>query len=395
MAKKSSQFALYILMFNMFIAMAGIGLVIPVMPQYLETFGVAGQALGFIIASFALGQFVFSPLAGDLSDTYGRKKLIIVGLVVFSASQLWFGLATHEWMLYAARFISGIGGAFLIPATMAFVADITTLEDRGKGMGFLGASMSLGFMIGPAIGGFLAKVSLTFPFYMAAIAAILSAVISFIILPDVKHAIAENASVKKKRENILVQMKNSMKTPYFMMLIIIFVFSFGIANFQTTFSLYVDHKYNYTPQDIAIVLTVGGFAGVIVQTLIVNKLFKRFGELNVILFSLVGAALSLLAFFLVDGFALVLLIATLFSTATTLIRPAVNTVVSKLAGDEQGFAAGMNNAYMSLGNMIGPALAGIFFDININFPFVIGSIILLCSWSITIVWIKKKKPVIA
>ena len=78
-------------MFNMFIAMAGIGLVIPVMPQYLETFGVAGQALGFIIASFALGQFLFSPLAGDLSDTFGRKKLIIVGLIVFSASQFWFG----------------------------------------------------------------------------------------------------------------------------------------------------------------------------------------------------------------------------------------------------------------------------------------------------------------
>ncbi|MFJ8066536.1 MFS transporter [Psychrobacillus sp. NPDC096426] len=394
MAKKTSQFALYILMFNMFIAMAGIGLVIPVMPSYLETFGVAGQALGFIIASFALGQFVFSPLAGDLSDTFGRKKLIIVGLLVFSASQFWFGMATHEWMLYAARFISGIGGAFLIPATMAFVADITTFEERGRGMGLLGASMSLGFMIGPAIGGFLAKVSLTFPFYMASIAAILSAVISFIILPDVKHAISDNPSEAKKRENILVQMKNSVKTPYFMMLVIIFVFSFGIANFQTTFSLYVDHKYNYTPQDIAIVLTVGGFAGVIVQTLIVNKLFKRFGELNVILVSLVGAALSLLAFFLVDGFALVLLVATLFSTATTLIRPAVNTVVSKLAGNEQGFAAGMNNAYMSLGNMVGPALAGMFFDMNLNLPFVIGAIILLCSWGITIVWIKKKNPII-
>lgn len=394
MAKKSNQFALYILMFNMFIAMAGIGLVIPVMPQYLETFGVAGQALGFIIASFALGQFLFSPLAGDLSDSVGRKKLIIIGLVIFSASQLWFGMATHEWMLYAARFISGIGGAFLIPATMAFVADITSFEDRGKGMGLLGASMSLGFMIGPAIGGFLAKVSLTFPFYMAALAAILSAVVSFIILPDIKNAVSANPLEKKKRENILIQMKNSVKTPYFMMLIIIFVFSFGIANFQTTFSLYVDHKYNYTPQDIAVVLTVGGFIGVIIQTVVVSKLFKRFGELNVILVSLVVGALSFLLFFIVDGYWLILLVASMFSTATTLIRPAVNTVVSKLAGQEQGFAAGMNNAYMSLGNMVGPALAGILFDININFPFVIGSIILLLSWGITLGWIKKKKPII-
>lgn len=378
----------------MFIAMSGIGLVIPVMPQYLETFGVAGQALGFIIASFALGQFLFSPLAGDLSDKLGRKKLIIVGLVIFSASQLWFGLATYEWMLYAARFISGIGGAFLIPATMAFVADITTLEERGKGMGFLGASMSLGFMIGPALGGFLASVSLSFPFYMASLAALIAGIISLIILPDIKNTVSEIPSEPKKRENIITQMKNSVKTPYFMMLIIIFVFTFGIANFQTTFSLYVDHKYNYTPQDIAVVLTVGGFIGVIVQTLVVEKLFKRFGELNVILVNLVVAAIAFLLFFVVDGFALVLLVASIFSTATTLIRPAVNTVISKMAGNEQGFAAGMNNAYMSLGSMIGPALAGMFFDINISYPFIVGSIILLASWAITLIWIKRKKPII-
>ncbi|MFF2752315.1 MFS transporter [Psychrobacillus sp. NPDC058041] len=392
--KKSNQFALYILMFNMFIATAGIGLVIPVMPQYLQTFGVAGQALGFIIASFALGQFLLSPLAGDLSDKYGRKKLIITGLVIFSASQLWFGVATHEWMLYVARFISGIGGAFLIPATMAFVADLTTIESRGKGMGLIGASMSLGFMIGPALGGFLAKVSLTFPFYMASLVAILSAIISFFILPDIKNAISKVPLGKKKSENIFTQMKRSVKTPYFMILIIIFVFSFGIANFQTTFSLYVDHKYNYTPQDIAIVLTVGGFIGVIVQSVIVGKLFNRFGELNVILVNLVVAALALLLFFLVNSFGLVLIVAAIFSTATTLIRPSVNTVVSKLAGHEQGFAAGMNNAYMSLGNMIGPALAGMFFDININLPFMIGSGILLSAWVVTLLWIKRSKPII-
>lgn len=273
---------------------------------------------------------------------------------------------------------------------MAFVADITTLEERGKGMGFLGASMSLGFMIGPALGGFLASVSLSFPFYMASLAALIAGIISLIILPDIKNTVSEIPSEPKKRENIITQMKNSVKTPYFMMLIIIFVFTFGIANFQTTFSLYVDHKYNYTPQDIAVVLTVGGFIGVIVQTLVVEKLFKRFGELNVILVNLVVAAIAFLLFFVVDGFALVLLVASIFSTATTLIRPAVNTVISKMAGNEQGFAAGMNNAYMSLGSMIGPALAGMFFDINISYPFIVGSIILLASWAITLIWIKRK-----
>src|SRR5690606_5860829 len=144
MAAKSNNFALYVLMFNMFIAMSGIGLIIPIMPEYLDTFGVAGQALGTLIATFALAQFLFSPLSGQLSDKYGRKKLIIIGLIIFGLSQLVFGLASDLWILYLARFFSGLGAAFLIPPMMAFVADITTFEERGKGMGLLGASMSLG-----------------------------------------------------------------------------------------------------------------------------------------------------------------------------------------------------------------------------------------------------------
>ena len=109
MAVRSNKFALYVLMFNMFIAMSGIGLVIPIMPAYLDTFSVAGQALGTLIATFALAQFLFSPLSGQLSDKYGRKKLIILGLIVFGLSQLAFGLASHLWILYVARFFSGLG----------------------------------------------------------------------------------------------------------------------------------------------------------------------------------------------------------------------------------------------------------------------------------------------
>lgn len=124
-------------MFNMFITMAGIGVIIPVMPDYLKHFGAAGQILGLLIATFAFAQFVFSPLAGNLSDKYGRKNLIIFGLIVYGLSQFFFGLATEIWMLFVARFFSGLGAAFIMPPIMAFVADVTTYEERGKGMGLL------------------------------------------------------------------------------------------------------------------------------------------------------------------------------------------------------------------------------------------------------------------
>ena len=393
MAVKSSNFALYILMLNMFIAMAGIGLIIPIMPQYLGTFGVAGQALGFLIAIFSFAQFIFSPIAGNLSDTHGRKKIIIIGLILFGLSQLAFSLSTELWMLYVARFFTGFGAAFMIPPTMAFVADITSYEKRGRGMGLLGASMSLGFMIGPGIGGFLSKISLEFPFYFATGAALTAALLSLLFLPNPKPVISEGQAARKS-ENLLHQLKRSTKTPYFIVLIVMFVFSFGLANFQSTFSLYVDHKFGYTPSQIAAIITVGGFVGVIVQSFVISPLFKRYGEMRVILVNLIIAAFSLMSIVFANLFWTILLVATIFTTATTLLRPAVNTLISKLAGKEQGYAAGMMNAYMSLGNMVGPALAGFFFDINIIYPYILGMLILLVCFGIAATWAKKNQAIL-
>lgn len=391
MAVKSTKFALYILMFNMFIAMSGIGLIIPIMPAYLETFGVAGQALGTLIATFAFAQFLFSPISGELSDKYGRKNLIIFGLVVFGLSQLLFGMATELWVLYLARFFSGVGGAFLIPPMMAFVADITTYEERGKGMGLLGASMSLGFMIGPGIGGFLSEVSLQFPFYVATSVALLSALLSFFALPNVKPAVQ---AVDYKRENLYQQMKRSVYTPYFVMLLVMFIFAFGLSNFQSTIALYVDKQFQFTPKEISVVITVGGFVGVIVQTFVIDSLFKRFGEMRVILVNLLISAAAMIGILFVNTFWTILLVAAIFFTAASLLRPAINTLISKLAGDSQGYAAGMNNAYMSLGNMIGPALAGILFDIDMSFPYITGTFILLVCFFIAFNWSARKKELL-
>jgi MFS transporter, DHA1 family, multidrug resistance protein len=383
--KISKKIILFILMFNMFITFNAFGLIIPIMPTYLKTFGVAGQVLGFIIAIFALAQFLFSPIAGNLSDRYGRKNLIIFGLIVNGLSQIMMGLSSEIWMLYVSRFITGVGSAFIVPPVMAYAADLTTKEERGKAMGLLGAAISLGFMIGPGIGGLLSNVSLQFPFYFAGSTAILAGILSFLVLPSIKPVIKD----QPKKENLIQQMARSFKTSYFVLLVVVFVFSFGIANFQATLTMFLTYKFDYSPKDIAIVMTAGGFVGVIIQVFAINRLFQMFGEMKIILFSLLLAAFSLYGLLYVSGFYIILLVATLFSTATTLIRPAVNTLISKTAENEQGYAAGMNNSYMSLGSMIGPALAGTLFDWHMNIPFTFGTLILIGCFFITFVWTKK------
>lgn len=369
----------------MFITMSAIGLIIPIMPNFLKEFGATAKVLGYLISIIAFAQFIFSPIAGGLSDRIGRKKLIIFGLILNGTSQILFGLATDLWELFILRFLTGVGSAFIVPPIMAYAADISTIDERGKTMGIIGAAISFGFMIGPGIGGVLSNVNLHFPFFVAGIAAIIAGILSLLFLPKTvptsKEAPTDN--------NIIKQMIRSVRTPYFVLLIAVFVFSFGIANFQATLSMFLTNKFDYTPNDIAIVMTVGGFIGVIVQGLLLNRLFERFGEMNIILYSLIAAAFSMLGMIFVNRFFLILLVATLFQTATTLIRPAVNTLISKVAGQEQGYAAGMNNAYMSLGNMIGPAIAGTLLDWHINIPFILGTVILIVCYFITFIWNKK------
>ncbi|PLT35586.1 MFS transporter [Bacillus sp. V5-8f] len=385
---KDNRGPLVILMVNMFIAMVGIGLIIPVLPMFLKEFGASGQAMGYLVAVFALTQFIFSPLAGEISDKYGRKIPIVVGLAAFTISQLIFAVGTEMWMLYVSRLFGGVGAAFMIPPMMAYVADISTEEERGKGMGLLGACMSLGFVIGPGIGGFLAELGIRVPFYSATAIAAIATIISLLLLPETLSAEArmKAQAATKQKEGIMVQMKKSFKAPYFMLLVLVFTMTFGLANFEAIFGLYVDEKFGFTPKDISIIITIGALIGVIIQSVVVDKLLTRFGEKKVMVWTFLISAVSMLVMLLAGDFWSTLLITVVFFTATSLVRPALNTLLSKMAGNEQGFVAGMNNMYMSIGNMFGPALAGILYDINIGFPYVLGALVLLVSYGMAITW---------
>lgn len=391
MSKGMKRLALLLLMVIMFITMGGIGIIIPVLPSYLEIFGVGGKVLGFLTASFAFAQFLFSPISGDLSDRYGRKRFIIIGLILYGLSQILFGLAFNVWVLFIARFFSGVGAAFIMPPVMAYVADITTLEERGKAMGLIGGAISFGFMIGPAMGGVLADINLHLPFYLGGVVALLTCLLSIFVLPNMKIQQTEQV-VHKPNENIFKQLVRSVKTDYFVLLVVVFTFSFGIANFQSTLSMFLTRKFDYTPTDIAIVVTVGGFLGVILQVFIVNALFKKFGEMKVILVNLLVASITIFLIIFVNGYFMMLLVASLFQISTVLIRPAANTLISKYAGHDQGFAAGMNNTYMSLGNMVGPSLAGILLEWHLNIPFIFGMIILFGCFILAFFWTLKKAP---
>ncbi|AWB44619.1 MFS transporter [Paenibacillus sp. CAA11] len=379
-----NRFAIPILMFNILLVFTGIGLVIPVMPTFMNELHLNGSFLGFMVAAFSLSQLLFSPLAGKLSDSIGRKKNIIAGIVLFALSEWLFGVASHPVLLFLARIVGGIGSALVMPSVMAYVADMTNNEERAKGMGLINAAITTGFVIGPGIGGYLAEYGIRVPFYTAGIAGAFAAIITLFVLPDSKpeqHAPEDSlAAANEKKPGIFNQLMLVYREPYFISLIIVLVASFGLANFETVFSLFMDHKFSYTPKDIAFIITFTSIAGAVVQLTAFGWLLNTFGEGKIIKLTLLTAAVFTLLVLFANSYWTVLAVTFVLFLSIDILRPAIGTYMSKLAGQQQGYIAGLNSSFTSMGNILGPLIAGVLFDINITFPYITASIVIFISF---------------
>jgi len=374
--------ALLLLMLNLFLVFTGIGLVIPIMPTYMNELHISGSVVGLLVAAFSVTQLVCSPIAGRLSDTLGRKKTIIAGLIVFAISEYLFGAANAPTLLFLSRMLGGVGAALIMPSVMAYTADVTSVEERAKGMGLINAAITTGFIIGPGIGGYIADFGIRVPFYSAAVAGVIAAVLTFLILPESRSVEKRTAAnnEKRKKQPLIKQVLQSYREPYFISLIIVFVCSFGLANYETIFGLFVDHKFGFTAKDIAFIITFGSIAGAVVQVTIFGWLLNRFGEKKVISTCLLIASIFVLLTLAVHTYWLIIVVTFILFLSIDILRPAIGTQMSKVAEDQQGYIAGLNSAFTSLGNIAGPAVAGVLFDINLNFPYISAAIILFLGF---------------
>ncbi|TCI39389.1 MULTISPECIES: MFS transporter [Exiguobacterium] len=382
--KQKKQLA--ILMLNMFIAVAGFGIIIPIIPDYLKMIGEGGTAAGLMISVFAGAQLLMSPIAGKWADVYGRRLMIISGLIGFTISMAVFYLSDNLTVLLISRAIGGVGAALLIPAIFAYVADITTLKQRAKGNSYISAAMSLGIVIGPGIGGFVAEFGLKAPLLLSAIVSFVAVISSIILLkePDREAYVRTNET-----ESLPRQLLSSTRKPYFFVLVINLVMAFGLMAYESVLGLFVSETFSATPQEIAVMITGTGIVSVIVQLFAVDRLVSLFGEIKVVLIFIMLAALGFLFSLFAGSYAIFFAITLIIFLSTSILRPVLNTLVSKMADKEQGFAMGMNNAYMSIGNIVGPTLAGIAFDIDMRYPFIMGLVLLLVTFSGTLNWSKR------
>ena len=378
---KTNKLVLSTLLLNLFIAFLGIGLVIPVTPTIMNELNISGTVVGYMVSAFALAQLIISPIAGKWVDRFGRKPMIIIGLLIFSISEFLFGIGETVELLFVSRILGGVSAAFIMPAVTAFIADITTTNTRPKALGYMSAAISTGFIIGPGIGGFLAEISTRLPFFFAAAFGLFATILSLITLkePERNDEYDDQPLQKTGFGRIFSPM-------YFIAFMVILISSFGLASFESLFALFVDHKFGFTAQDIAIVISLGAIVGVIVQVGLFDRLTRWIGEIRLIRYSLIISTILVLVMTYVTSYWSILLVTMTVFIGFDLMRPAVTTYLSRIAGNEQGFVGGMNSMFTSIGNIIGPIIGGILFDIELNYPFYFATIVLAIGIALTFVW---------
>lgn len=376
---------LTILFFTLVVVMMGFGMIIPILPFYVEHFGVGGSALGALMAIFATMQFFFAPVWGNLSDRWGRKPLLLLGIAGNAFTLLWFGLATELWMLFAARGLAGVLSSATLPTAMAYIGDTTSESERSSGMGTIGAAMGVGMVLGPGVGGVLAERSLSFPFFVAAGLSLLALILIWIFLPE---SLAREQRIYRPHQGPLGQVQeiwSALRSPIGFLLFLAFLLSFGMTNFEGIFGLYALRRFQYGPREVGGVLTVIGLISAIAQGILTGPLTRRFGDENVVRASLASSALGfLLLLWAYDD--LTLLVTTgLFVLSVAMLRPVVAALISKRATTGQGTAMGLTNSMMSLGRILGPLWAGFLFDLDIHLPYLSGALVMALGFGLCLV----------
>ena len=319
MKEQKSKFALIILLINMFITFLGISLVIPVMPTIMNELGISGTIVGYLVAVFALVQLVASPIAGRWADQFGRKKLILSGLLIFAFSEFLFGIGQSTPVLFISRIFGGISAAFIMPAVTAYIADITDTKTRPKAYGYMSAAINTGFIIGPGLGGFIAIYGHRLPFFLAAGFALIAFFLSLLLLSESKQTTSQPQFTFEKNS-----WKKILAPIFFIPLLIIFISSFGLASFESLFSLFVDHKFAFTPKDIAIMVTGGGLVGAIAQILLFDRMTLWWGEIRLIRYSLILSIILVFLMTVVESYLTIMGVKFTVFVGFDIIRPAVN-----------------------------------------------------------------------
>ena len=342
---------------TIFVSMIGFGIVIPVLPVYAkhEPFKLSGTALGWLTGVFSLVQFFMAPLLGKISDRVGRKPVLLVSIIGTAVGYFITGSASSAWMLFLGRIIDGASGGN-IAAAQACVADVTTPADRSKAMGMIGAAFGLGFVLGPALGGFLSQWGPAIPFYFAGLLAVVNGVLVVRMLPE---TLTEEKRLCPAQKAPLSEVFSGGRGAFIILLLAVnLLATTGFASIHLLFSLFCGDHLHYTQAQIGYAFAYVGVIGVIVQGGLLRRLLKRDIEKQLIVLGALILAASLWMLPRSHTTAAFLGSTALLALGNGLLVPTLTGMASRhVHGSAQGRVLGISSGIGSLGRWLGPLIA--------------------------------------
>lgn len=360
--RKVGRSPLLVIFVTVFIDLLGFGIIIPMLPFYAQDFGASEFLVGLLFASYSLMQFLFAPVWGRVSDAVGRRPIILISLLGTSLAFTIFGLAQSLLILFVGRILAGAFGA-VITTAYAFIADVTTPENRAKGMGMVGAAFGLGFIFGPFVGGVMADAfGLAAPAFAAAGLALANLILAWFTLPETFPAAARAKGVdhRLRRTFSLVRFWEALHHPAVGALLLLYFFiTLAFANLEATYALLTEDLLGWGAGENGYAFAYIGVVMVIVQGGLIRPLSHRFGEHRLII---AGTLLLVpgLGFLPFSGGAPVLLILTgALALGNGLNSPSLGSLISRGVGEnEQGGIMGIMQSLGSLARVLGPLWGG-------------------------------------
>jgi DHA1 family tetracycline resistance protein-like MFS transporter len=379
-----TQADMLILFFIVFIDLIGFGVIIPLLPFYAEFHQADPATVGLVMATYSFTQFLAAPFWGRLSDRIGRRPVLLVSLAGAAMSYVWLGFAESLWMLFAAR---AVGGAMAgnISAAFAYVADITTRENRAKGMGVIGAAFGLGFIAGPAIGGILAgpdPVNADFqsPAFAAAGLSAAAWIMALLMLKESLPVEIRRKLAQQPPKKRLGMFREALGRPHVGLLILItFLATFVFAGLEATFAMWSRRQFGWGPEQNGYLFAFVGLLSAAIQGGLVGRLARRFGEARLIIQGAVALAVGVLLIPFSEHIAMLLLAMAIAGYGFSIISPSLNSLISLQVGeDEQGGIMGVTRSASTMARFIGPAWAGFLFGfLGRDWPYFAGAVVMI------------------
>ena len=339
----------------------GMAIILPLLPFYAEHMGATPAEVGLLVATFAVCQLIGGPLLGRMSDHTGRKPLLIVSQIGTLIGFIILAYAGSLWLVFLSRVIDGIT-AGNISLAQAYIADVTRPEERTKSFALIGIAFGLGFLVGPAIGGFLSQYGYQAPVFLAIALSALSIVATIVLLPA-----TERATDTPKRFTILdwEAYAGYFRRPELGSLLWqFFGYVFAFSAFMAGFPLFAERRFTWEgrpfgPREVGYVYGYLGVIGVIIQGGLIGRLVRVFGDWGLIRIGLIFATVGFAILGWTFGVAPLLVVLSVIAVATTVVRPAVTSMITQMAGrSEQGGVLGLTQALQSIAQIVAPALSG-------------------------------------